>query len=224
MGCLRRLGCLILVAIVVGIGWFTRDLWLPHRFRRQAAVAASSRPATWEPLSDAGAERARTAITRLGQRQGPVFQTLSGADAASYVIHELAAQLPASADSIQAMVAADHVTMRGTIKLADVGSTASLGPLAAMLGDRAPVQLTGTLRVVEPGLAEFKIEDVKIHDLSVPRPMIPALVKRIARGSRPGGWGANSPLDDDALPLPIPRYIAEIRVANGKITLYKNVD
>jgi len=224
MGCIARLGCLILLAVLAGIGWVTRDLWLPQRFRDHTPRAASTKPPVWEPLSDAGAERARTALASLGQRQGPVFQTLSGADAASYIIHELSAQLPASTDSVEAMVAANHVALRGTIKLSDVGGAGALGPLAAMLGDRERVQLTGTLRVVQPGLAEFKIEDVKLHDLSLPRPMVPALIKRLERGRRPGGFGAASPLDDDALPVPIPRSVAEIRVANGKITLYKNVN
>jgi hypothetical protein len=37
------------------------------------------------------------------------------------------------------------------------------------------------------------------------------------RGTRPVG------VDTDALPLPLPSYIGDIRMANGKVTLYKNV-
>jgi hypothetical protein len=42
-------------------------------------------------------------------------------------------------------------------------------------------------------------------------------VHRFIRGTPPAG------LSDSGLPLPLPSYIGDIRVANGKITLYKNI-
>src|ERR1051326_8382408 len=164
MGCIARLGCLILLAILAVIGWFTRDRWMPASMRSHA-VSATKSPA-WEPLSDAGAKRTETALGKLSQQRGPVFQTLSGADAASYIFRER-------------------------------------------------VQFTGTLRVVKPGLAEFQIQEIKVGAVNLPRGMIAGLIGRFDRGQRPAG------LDRDALPLPIPRYVGDIRVANGKITLYK---
>ena len=47
--------------------------------------------------------------------------------------------------------------------------------------------------------------------------MIANLIDRFATGPRPAG------MEPNALPLPIPRYIGDIRVANGKVTLYKTV-
>ena len=47
--------------------------------------------------------------------------------------------------------------------------------------------------------------------------MIPRLVREIDRRPRAGG------LADNALPLPVPPYVSDIRIANGKVTLYKNV-
>jgi len=139
MGCIARLGCLCLLAVLAVVGWFTRDWWLPARYRAHPAVAA--RPASWEPLSDAGAQRVDAALARLSQRQGPVYATLSGADAASYVIRELAKQLPPSADSLQAIVAAGTIAMRANVKLSDVGNAAMFGPLlASVLRDRERVQ------------------------------------------------------------------------------------
>jgi hypothetical protein len=70
--------------------------------------------------------------------------------------------------------------------------------------------------VVSAGLAEFQVQQVRIGELPLPRGMIPTLIRRFERGNRPAG------LDPDALPLPLPRYVGDIRVANGKITLYKN--
>jgi len=215
MGCIARLGCLFVLACAAVVGWFTRDRWLPERYRPHAA--ATTNAPTWERLSDGGAERTRAALDKLSQPRGPVFQTLSGADVASYVFRALASKLPASADSVRAMVAGDKISMRAVVNLSDLGGSGALGPLAGMLGSREPVQLTGTLRVVKPGTGEFQVQQAKVGAISIPQSMISTLVKRFDRGARPAGTGAN------ALPLPLPAYIGDIRVANGKITLYKNV-
>jgi hypothetical protein len=216
MGCIARLGCLVLLAILAVIGWLTRDRWMPESMRSHT-VSATKGP-TWEPLSDAGAQHTEAALAKLSQPRGPVFQTLSGADAASYVFRQLASRLPQSSDSVEAMVSGDRVSMRANVKLSELGGAGALGSLGGVLGDRERVQFTGTFRVAKPGLAEFQIQEMKVGALTVPRGMIATLVGRFDRGQRPPG------LDRDALPLPIPRYVGDIRVANGKITLYKTVE
>lgn len=216
MGCIARLGCLFLLVILAIGGWFTRDQWMPRVFGTRVA-AVSTAPA-WEPLSDAAATRTRTALDRLSQPRGPAFVTLSGADVASFVFKELARQLPQSTDSIEATVIGDRVSMRARVRLADLGGVGSLGPLAAMLGERERVQFGGTFRVLRPGVAEFQIQEVKIRDLAVPSSLIPRLLSQLVRGPRPAGLSPN------ALPLAIPRHVGDIRVADGRITLYKTTE
>ena len=72
MGCIARLGCLAVLAIAAVVGWFTRDLWLPERYRSHAAVASNT---AWKPLTNDGAERTRVALDKLSQPRGQVFQT-----------------------------------------------------------------------------------------------------------------------------------------------------
>ena len=215
MRCLGRLGCLLLVLILLIAAWYTRNFWLPQRWRSHPVATAPA--ATWQPLSDSGVEHTKAALSELSQPHGPVFQTLSGADVASYVFSTLARHLPRSTDSLQAMVQDDQISMRANVRVADLGNTSALGPLAGMLGDRATIALTGTLHVIRPGLAEFEIRSAKIKSIEVPRAMIPNIIARMDRGNRPEG------VAPDALPLPIPPYIGDIRVANGRITLYKTV-
>ena len=210
MGCIARLGCLFVLAILAVVAWFTRDHWLPDRFRSDGVTASA--PA-WRPLSAAGADSTQAALDKLSQPRGPVFQTLSAAAVASYVFRELARQLPPSTDSVQALVEGDRMSMRASI---DMSELRGIGPAVGVIGGRERVQFTGTLRVVTTGLAEFQVQQVRIGELPLPRGMIPTLIGRFERGKRPAG------LDANALPLPIPRYVGDIRVANGKITLYKN--
>src|SRR5262245_5603356 len=216
MGCIGRLGCLFLLVILAVGCRVSRDRWMPRVFGTRVA-AVSSGP-TWEPLSDAGATRTRTALDRLNRPRGPAYVTLSGADVASFVFKELARQLPASTDSIEAAVIGDRVSMRARVRLADLGGVGSLGPLAAMFGERERVQFGGTFRVLRPGLAEFQVQDVKVRDLAVPAGLIPRLLSQLVRGQRPAGLSPNG------LPLAIPRYVGDIRVADGRITLYKTTE
>ncbi len=213
MGCLMRLGCLVILAIAAGIGWMTRDRWMPEGWRHR--FAPPPKVATWEPLSDAGAARTRAALAKLSQPRGPVFQTLSGADVASYAFKEMAKRLPEGVDSIRTRMSDDRISMRAVVPTS--GFKGAVGAVGAVLGDRETVELTGTIRVVKPGLGEFTVQEARIRGIAIPRGMISTLVRRVDRAPREPG------VSDEGLPLPLPQYVGDIRVADGKVTLYKNV-
>lgn len=212
MGCITRLGCLVLLIVLACVAWLTRDRWLPQQFQASMAKPAPA----WTPLSDAGADRTQSALGKLNQRGGQAFQTVSAADVASYIYRSLAKTPPATADSLTATVDANNqLVVRGIMPTELLGAAANLGPVASVLGDRAPVELSGTMRIVGPKLAEFVVQSVKVRDIRIPNAMIPGLISKVDRGPRPAG------LDPTGLPLPIPASVGDIRVGNGKITLYK---
>jgi hypothetical protein len=213
MGCLSRLGCLVLVVIIALVAWLTSDRWLPRVTGRGTTVSASG--PVWEPITAQGAQRTRQLLTRLSQPTGPVFGNLSSGDVASYIYQSLAKQLPPSADSIQAAVIGDRLYIRASVRLQDLGGTSSLGPLAGMLGEREEMQFGGTFHIVRPQLAEYEVKDIKIRDLSLPTTMIPRVLRQTERGSRPEG------LSPDGLPIVVPAYLGDVRIANGRVTLYK---
>ena len=213
MGCLSRIGCFVVILILAIAARLTRGIWV-HRITSLSSSAATAGP-VWEPLTVQGAERTRQMLARLSQPAGPVFGNLSGGDVASYVYQSLAKQLPPSADSIQAAVIGDRLYIRASVKLQDLGGTAVLGPLAGMLGDREQMQFGGTFHVIRPQLAEYEVKDIKVRDLSLPSSMIPRVLRQTERGSRPDG------LSEDGLPIVVPRYLGDVRIANGRVTLYK---
>lgn len=210
MSCLARVGCLLLI-VALGVGaWLTRDRWL-HTTPPAAAPASE-----WSPLTEGGAKRTATALAKLSGPSGPVFATLAGSDVASYVFLQLAKSMPASSDSFEARVRDDQISLRASMNTKELGSSA-LGALSSLLGDRERVEMAGSLRVIGKGLAEFRVAEVRVHDLALPSAVISRLVAPLVKGKRPPG------LDDNALPLSIPPYVGDVRVANGRITLYKNV-
>ena len=243
MGCLLRLGCLVVLLICGIIAYLTRDRWMDKlpwrptqtetpRTTRAPDVpetplpGGSPRPSTasgttptrdgWLPLTEAGAARTREALRKLSGPSGPVFVTLSGGDVASYVFLQIAKQMPASTDSFVARVDGDQVRLRARMKTSELGSSV-VGVLGSLIGDRERVEMAGNLNVIGKGLGEFRVRDVRVHNLPLPDAMISRLVKPLVRSPRPPG------LDENALPISIPSYIGDVRVSNGRITLYKNV-
>lgn len=213
-GCIRKLGCLVILAI--GAGWF---LWSRERASDAPSPSVSSAPARrvgWEPLTATNADRGRKSVESLASGDGQAYANLSASEAASYIFLAATRLLPTSARGAAATIQGDELAVRAAISLKEMGGSNVLGPLAQMLEDKDTVQLSGRLKVVQPGLAEFQVRRIKLGSLSVPGPVIPRLLNQFRKGVRPEG------ISDRGLAMPIPEYIADIRIANGQVTLYKS--
>jgi hypothetical protein len=199
--------------------YLVRDRWMPliNKNLPGSRTTTAPRGPTWEPVSDEAAARARRTVESLGRRSGPVFVNLPPGDVASYFYIALAEQLPPSADSIEATTIANRMYVRAVISLDDFKAADALGSLAGMVGRRERIQLGGTFAIIRPGLAQFVVEDVRLGELPIPRGAIPKVLRQIRRGTRPAGVAENG------LPFVVPTYLADARVADGKVTLYKTV-
>jgi hypothetical protein len=219
-GCFRRVGCLILIIALAGL-WY----WYA-RVRPTSSATSTTSTATgatitntgWEPLSQADADRGRIAVESLGQRSGPVFANLSPAEAASYIFLVVAKQLPPSARNVEASISGDRLNVRSEVDMKDFGGAGQLGTLGMLLGSRDSVFLGGTIHMLKPGLGEFLVQQAKIGKLDVPQGLIPKLIAQMKKKGKPiEGIAPNG------LPMVMPSYISDVRIANGKITLYKSV-
>lgn len=213
MGCFARLGCLVMLALLAIGGWLTRDQWLHKIPGRSSAPAVAVTP--WQPLSPEAGSRGKRKIDGLQNPSGPVFANLSASEVASYVFQTVARTIPASADSAEAAVIGDALFVRAVIPVRDIAGSGVLGPLAGLLNDRERLQLGGSFRVIRPGLSEFEVREIKLRDFNVPRGAIPRLIQQISRGNRPEGVAPN------ALPVTTPASLADVRIANGRVTLYR---
>jgi hypothetical protein len=219
-GFFRRIGCLILIFVIIAGVWY----WYAVENSPTGSNASATAPATatavnpgWQPLTAADAERGRVAVQSLGRQSGPVFANLSPAEAASYIFLVLARQLPPSAKNAEAEIVGDRLYVRSEVDLKDFGGSKNLGPLGMLLGERDSVRLGGTINVLKPGLGEFLVQEVKLGRLDVPTSLIPRLLSQMKRGKQVEGISSNG------LPMVMPAYISDVRISNGKITLYKSV-
>jgi hypothetical protein len=210
-GCIRKLGCLVLL-LLIGGGVY---LYMQRNDKSSATVTTSRRP-VWEPITALNAERGKREVESLRDSRGPVFANHTGADAASFIFLSAARQLPKGAENASASVQNNELVVRSTIRLSDFGVKKVLGPLSGILGERDTLLLGGHINIVQPGLGEFQVTRLKIGNLTVPSPLIPRLLNELRKGERPVGVSAN------ALPMPVPEYISDVRIANGRITVYKN--
>lgn len=215
MGCVRRLGCLAVIVLALVAGWVMRGRMFPRRDRPPAAADSTI---VWEPLTETRAAKGREAVLKLARPAGPAFVSVSGGEVASYIMTALMKQLPKSADSVEAAVIADRLHVRASVRIAELGGAPAIGPLGSMLRERERVTFGGTFEIVRPGLVQYRLYELKVREFSLPRRLIPTIVARIGRGTRPEG------VAPEALPLEIPRYIGDVRIGNGKVTLYRTLD
>ena len=221
-GCFRRAGCLILIIALVALWYWYARVKRPAASTTTAPTAGATTGAAavntgWKPLTPADAERGRAAVEALAQRSGPVFANLTAAQAASYIFLVVAKQLPPSARNAEASIVGDRLYVRSEVDLKDFGGAGQLGTLGMLLGSRDSVLLGGTIHMLKPGLAEFKVQEVKLGRLQVPQGLIPRLITQMKRGKKVEG------VSENGLPMVMPAYISDVRITNGKITLYKSV-
>ena len=211
-GCLRRIGCVIIIAVALLAAWY----WYARVDEPAPTPTRTTRVGgQWEPLTPDGAERARMALESLSDARGPGSVFVSGGDLASYIFFSSANRLPATAQDVEAAVIGDQLAVRAVVPLKDLGAGQILGPLVAMLDDSDSLQFSGTLRVLQSEIGQYRVKQLQVAKLRIPAGLIPRILRQIDRGDRPAG------VPPDALVLPIPPYVGDIRVGEGRIMLSK---
>jgi hypothetical protein len=203
------------VILAIGAGlYFTQDRW---RGRGPDVVSPGTGLTIWEPLTPEGAQRARVGVESLSGSRGKVFTNLRPGDLAAYIFTALAKSLPPSAKDVRAAVLGDRLYVKALVSLKDLGGSKVLGPLAGLLSPSDTISLGGTFKILRPGMAEFSVQEVKLREFSVPKPVLPKLVQQMRKGPPVEGLSATG------LPLEIPTFIGDVRIGKGQVTLYKNV-
>lgn len=214
-GCIRKLGCLVILLAIAGGAYLYMNGWRPFGDTPAQKTTTVARP-LWEPVTALNAERGRRQVESLRDSRGPVFANLTGAEAASYIFLSATRQLPKGAEHASASVQGSELIVRAEVPLAEFGAKKVLGPLAGILNDKDTLLLGGHINVVQPGLGEFVVTRLKVGKMTVPSPLIPRLISEIRKGERPVGIAPN------ALPMPVPEFISDVRIVNGRVTVYKN--
>ncbi len=218
-GCLGRIGCLLVVAICAAAAWFTHDRWYPQLRARLggAPVAVTAASPKWEPLTAEGSARARLAVAKLSQKNGPVFVDVAAGDLAAYALDPALRELSRDSVSAEALARDEHLSVRAMVNVADLADAKALGPLGSMITGRQEITVRGKLEIVSPGHAQFRVDRIALKDLDLPGPLMENIISRVSTKERT----ASTP--KDAIPFRVPMELADVRVAKGHVVLYKSV-
>jgi len=217
-GCIGRLGCLLVLALAAAVGWYTHDAWWPKvRSFVVATPPAAAGAAKWESLTPEGAARARAAVAQLERKNGPVYLNVGAGDLAAFVLDTVLHGFSPSATDAQAMAKDEHLFLRAQVSVADLGGPKTLGPLSSMVSGKQEMTVRGRLEVLTPGRAQFVVDEIALGELKLPSAAIPKIVGRIAMRGR------DSTISPSAIPVHVPKELADVRVAKGHVTLYKSV-
>ncbi|MFA6166330.1 MAG: hypothetical protein WC700_06945 [Gemmatimonadaceae bacterium] len=215
-GCLGRLGCLVLVAVIAVGGWFTRPYWYP---RVRAMVVATPPPDTiaWTPITPAAAAAGTRAAERLAAKNGPVYASLTPAEFVAWQLTPAMKILGTAAAKPEASVQGDVLLVRANVAVSELGDPRSLGPLGSMLDGRQPVLIGGRLAMLKPGMLGMTVTHITVNELRLPSALIDRIVRRISVKQR------TDSLATDVVAIAVPEAVADVRITKGKIVLYKAV-
>lgn len=210
-GCLRRVGCAVILVFLVGGVYLTRHRWLPFVTPGGRDVIAELH---WKPLSPDGAARARRAIARLDSYDGPVFANVTAADFASFLLDSAVQGITDGTRVAEAAVRNDRILLRTKLRVGDLG--AETVPLLGGVADKTVTMVMGgTLIVQRPGLGEWVVKEIMVDAIDVPRPAISRVTQAFARRLRRAGTRSES------LGFALPARVADLRVRNDTVTMYK---
>lgn len=215
---IRFLRSVVLAIFFMVLGaaiWHWRDLWLPRAREVISASLPDEGPAGWDRVSLQGAQRSLQRMQLLDSPTGPAYVNIAPADFAAYVLGAALTQLREVDATPDALVDDDKLWLRTRIRLVDLGGRDALGPLASMFEETERLVIAGRLEGVRAGLAQYRLTDVAVRDLRVPQAAVSRLVTRWGPPRRPEG------IADDALPIELPPYVADLRLSRGRVTLYK---
>jgi len=213
MGCLRRIGCLLVVIAIVIVAVAVRGFWRERE--RSAPLPRAAAGVSWELMTPEGAARAKAQLESMSKPVGPVFTNLAPGDVAALAFQALASQLPASTEATTAAAIADKLFVRGSVELRDIGPDNTPSVLNGMLGKRTAVEFGGTIDILHQGLAEYRVRSLKLGDVEIPSSAIPQVLDHLARARATG-------MAPDAMPFAVPKFIADVRVHGGKVTVYRS--
>lgn len=180
---------------------------------RADSARPSRRPIAWATVSSTADV---SALAPLTARNGPAYVTVGAGDLASLLSVPLRSQLPRSTTDVQIALVDRQLLVRGVLDVAEIAGDGTLGKLLGIaMSGRDTIQFGGTVEPWREGFAQFRVEALRVKGFDVPTRVIPAIMRVMRRSNTDSTLAAN------AFAIRLPRSVADLRIANSRMTLYK---
>ncbi len=205
-GCLSlpaRLLSLVVVAGLLYLGWVNRDEVRRWVNRMTADPAPSSAEA---PPPGALIETAAARLDSLARGRADSV-VLGVPEVTAIVAAELEQRAAGLVDSVSVDLSEGEVAVRAQVD-ADRLPAGSLGPLAEWITGRQTVRVSGPLNLLRLGTGEWRIEQVTVRGLPLPRPLWERMLALVVPGAR------------SSLTFPVDQWITGVRMTPRGAILY----
>ena len=183
----------------------------------QPKATVTPRPIAWATIQPTKLAPSNP-IAALSAKRGPAYVSLGAGQLAALLGNAVRLQLPKSATDVQLALEGRQMLIRAAIDISMLAGDGTLAKvLRTVMSGRDTIQLAGSFEPVRPGLAQFHVEHLRVKGLPVPTSLIPTVLSTFRR--RPHSDG----VADDAIGVRFPNTIADMRVTNGRLILYKAV-
>lgn len=211
MGCLTapfRLLFFVVLLLLIAAGWLYRDRLgdIGRAAWREATGRTPTTAVTGVPSAEGLASAKRKVGTLAAGRADSVV--LTAAEAASLLRDGLDRYAVAFFDSMGVRLLDGRIAVDAVVRTGRLPAEL-LGPFASAVRDREPIRAEGNLRVLEPERGAWDVERMQFRDIPLPKDAIPKLLGRAMGDSA-----------SRAVPVRLPRGVADVRVRAGGVTLY----
>ena len=199
MGCMRRLGLLVvLVALLIG-AWVFRD----RLIAMWQSLRAEDVP---QEVSPELASRAEEKLAAMNEPNPPARVTLSSRELQSLVTYRMAAALPSFILEPAVTVEDGELRVLARVPTEEVAGMKGLGgsdEILSMLPDTTEVVAKGHLIPLGDGRVALSVDEVTAASIPLPDRMIPRILERIGRRDEPN-------LPSDALAVRLPDGVSNV--------------
>lgn len=198
---------------VAAFAWMKRDEvagFLHSQFARDEVTIEAA--AITQTSSAEAAKRAERKIIALGRGDTREVQ-LTPEEIDAWVSQSLKGFFPNYVDGVHASIDDDErLVLTGMVSIRDVPGMDRFGPLIRLVGDTAPVLISGRLDGLAPGRGVYYVEHARVGPLPLPESVREQLLSQL--GQETDEW-----LPAGAVAFELPRFVTDIAVRNGQIYL-----
>ena len=180
-------------------------------------AGSASRPILWATVEPPTGSLTGP-LAPLARRDGTAYLSIGAGDVAKLLSRALSAQLPASATAVQVALDSSRLLVRAVVNIAELAGDGTLARvLGTALSGRDTVQLSGTMEMIAPGVALYRVQSASVTGVTIPGPLVPPVMRALRRGPHIDS------VPDDALAVRLPASVGDLRINNGRVIVYKTV-
>lgn len=202
-----------MLLVLAGGAFYTRHRWLPLV---TPGAGNSTASLEWTPLSADGAARAKRAIDRFNRVDGPVFANVAAADLASFLLDSATTGMTFGDRVVEATLRRRQILLRTRLRVGDLGAD-NLPLLGGVADKTATVVIGGTPAVARPGVGVWRVNEIDVDAISVPGWAVARVAREVGRYFR------LEQAEPGAFQFALPSQVADLRVGESAVTLYKAV-